>query len=201
MLDQNLSKMLIIFQNESRKWGFPKGKMLDTEMACRDYFTCAKRELYEETGIMLNCNKYKKLGSVIIKNKLFYIVTLMKNIRNSYPVDTNEIGKIKWINVADLSTFILNHECNITIRNIHDYMVPPVTGGLPPMTPHLGAEYALPSSGYVFDQNTRAPESYFTQTGGYVGYSSTQMNPLKYQHPHRQPSRGAWSSGSWSSVL
>ena len=82
MLDQNLSKMLIIFQNESRKWGFPKGKMLDTEMACRDYFTCAKRELYEETGIMLNCNKYKKLGSIIIKNKLFYITMSISNLAN-----------------------------------------------------------------------------------------------------------------------
>ena len=122
MLDQNLSKMLIIYQNESCKWGFPKGKMYESEYYSRDYFNCAKREFYEETGIILNCNKYKKLGSIIIKNKLFYIIMLQSKIRYSKPLDTLEIGKIKWINVSDLCSFIDKNNCNITIKNICDYM-------------------------------------------------------------------------------
>ena len=124
MLDQNLSKMLIIYQNESCKWGFPKGKMDEAEFNSREYFNCAKRELYEETGIILNCNKYKKLGSIIIKNKLFYIVMLQSKIRYSRPLDTLEIGKIKWINVSELCSFINKNNCNITIKNIYDYMNP-----------------------------------------------------------------------------
>ena len=122
MLDQNLSKILIIYQNESCKWGFPKGKMEESEYNSREYFSCAKRELFEETGIILNCNKYKKLGSIIIKNKLLYIVMLQSKIQYSRPLDTLEIGKIKWINVYDLCSFIKHNNCNITIKNIYDYM-------------------------------------------------------------------------------
>ena len=122
MLDYNLSKMLIIYQNESSKWGFPKGKMDTNEYNSKEYFSCAKRELYEETGIMLNCNKYKKLGSIIIKNKLFYIIMLQSKIKYSRPIDDVEIGKIKWINISDLCSFINKNNCNITIKNIYDYM-------------------------------------------------------------------------------
>lgn len=122
MLNNDLTKMLIIYQNESCKWGFPKGKMDDNEYISREYFSCAKRELYEETGIILNCNKYKKLGSIIIKNKLFYIIMLQSKIQYSRPLDTMEIGKIKWINIADLCSFINKNNCNITIKSIYDYM-------------------------------------------------------------------------------
>ena len=102
--------------------GISQRKMDESEYNSREYFSCAKRELYEETGIILNCNKYKKLGSIIIKNKLFYIVMLQSKIRYSKPLDTFEIGKIKWINVSELCSFINKNNCNITIKNIYDYM-------------------------------------------------------------------------------
>ena len=51
---RSFDKMLIIYQNESKKWGLPKGHLDDREFLNKQFMECAKRELYEETGIYLN---------------------------------------------------------------------------------------------------------------------------------------------------
>lgn len=122
MIIINNNKMLIIYQNESQKWGFPKGKMTSDEINNKLYFNCAKRELHEETGILLNFYKYKKLNSVIIKNKLFFIVTMLSPIKLSYPIDSDEIGKMKWIDIQNVNDFIQDNDCNITMKCISKYI-------------------------------------------------------------------------------
>jgi 8-oxo-dGTP pyrophosphatase MutT (NUDIX family) len=59
LINNTFDKILIIFQNESLKWGLPKGHMDPKELNKKAYFDCAKRELLEETGIMITTHKYR----------------------------------------------------------------------------------------------------------------------------------------------
>jgi ADP-ribose pyrophosphatase YjhB (NUDIX family) len=127
LFNSDQSKLLVVYQNESKRWGLPKGKMDNIELLEKDYMKCAKRELEEETRINLNMNKFKKIGSVIIKNKLFYIISLTKDIRDNMhfvPQDREEIGEVKWIHINNIKTFLVKNDCNITIRNLITYMCP-----------------------------------------------------------------------------
>jgi 8-oxo-dGTP pyrophosphatase MutT (NUDIX family) len=130
LFNQDFSKLLIVYQNVSHKWGFPKGKMFDNEKQYGLYYDCASREMLEETGVCLKHyrKKYKKINgnesSIIIKNKIFFILsTDSVHVRNCYPSDTEEIGQTRWINTNELSSFIKNKNCNITLRYIYDYMI------------------------------------------------------------------------------
>lgn len=107
--------VLIIFQRESQKWGLPKGHV-EPNKEGTNYFECAKRELEEETGIMMNLIKYRRIGSCVIRNKLFYIVQLMKDIHNLRPIDNSEIGGIQWLNVEQMRSFVTTQSCNVTLR-------------------------------------------------------------------------------------
>jgi 8-oxo-dGTP pyrophosphatase MutT (NUDIX family) len=134
LFNQDLSKLIIVYQNTSHKWGFPKGKMFDNEKQYGLYYDCASREMLEETGICLKHNrkKYKKINgaesSIIIKNKILFVLsTDSVHVRNCYPRDTEEIGQTRWINTHELGSFIQNNECNITLRYTYDYMKDPET--------------------------------------------------------------------------
>ena len=109
-------KLLIIYQNESKKWGLPKGHLDDKEFAHKKFLDCAKRELYEETGIYLNHHRHVKIGTYIIKNKLFYIYQILCDTLLTNPIDSTEIGNSTWINLKDLINMNKN-ECNITIND------------------------------------------------------------------------------------
>lgn len=114
VFDRKGESVLIIFQRESQKWGLPKGHVNPNES--NNYFECAKRELEEETGIMMNLIKYRRVGSCVIRNKLFYIVRLMKDVHNMRPIDNSEIGGIQWLNVEKIRTFVTTQSCNVTLR-------------------------------------------------------------------------------------
>jgi len=129
LFNQDCSKLLIVYQNISHKWGFPKGKMFDIEKQYGLYYDCASREMLEETGICLKHyrKKYKKINgaesSIIVKNKIFFVLsTDSVHVKTCYPCDTEEIGQTRWINTNDLCSFVQNNECNITLRHIYDYM-------------------------------------------------------------------------------
>lgn len=121
LFDKNLEKVLIIFQKESLKWGLPKGHLEEREKQNNKYFDCAKRELLEETGIMINNHKHKKLGTFIIRDKLFYVLQLLKEIAIYQPIDTTEIGAIKWLCIKDLMSFLNKYSCNITLKELYKY--------------------------------------------------------------------------------
>ena len=105
---------MIIFQNESQKWGLPKGH-IDPKEGC-NYFECAKRELEEETGIMMNLVKYRRVGTCVIRNKIFYIVQLLKEVRHMRPIDHAEIGGVRWLKLQRISAFVGAEQCNVTLR-------------------------------------------------------------------------------------
>jgi hypothetical protein len=127
LLNSTCDHILIIYQNQSLKWGLPKGHMEKNEIINKQYFSCAKRELLEETGIMLSTHKYRKLGTVMVKDKLFYIIYLMKNIKLKKPLDTKEIGDIKWLSVYNIKSFINTYNCNVTLKEFNKYL--PIISG------------------------------------------------------------------------
>lgn len=122
LINKSFDKILIIFQNESLKWGLPKGHMDESEINKKAYFDCAKRELLEETGIMITTHKYRKLGTFVIKDKLFYTLQLLKDINIKKPIDATEIGDIKWLPINNILQFMKTTRCNITLKELNNYI-------------------------------------------------------------------------------
>lgn len=120
LFNKNLEDVLIVFQKHSDKWGFPKGYMTRLEQYNREYFKCAKRELLEETGIDLRTHRHTKYGTIIIGNKLFYVIEIKRNIVSCLPFDRHEIKMTKWIKRRELYEFVKNNPCNMTLNNLFD---------------------------------------------------------------------------------
>jgi 8-oxo-dGTP pyrophosphatase MutT (NUDIX family) len=114
----NMSNILVVLQKLSRKWGFPKGHMNLQEKERREFFKCAKRELLEETNIDLRTHPHTKYGTLLIANKLFYIIGLKTTVLCARPNDPKEISQIKWVNRNDLYNFVSRNACNITLRQL-----------------------------------------------------------------------------------
>ena len=122
LFNKSFDHILIIFQNESLKWGLPKGHLDRSEFIHRSYLDCAKRELLEETGIMINTHKHRKIGTFKIRDKLFFIMHLLKEISLRQPIDTHEIGCVKWLPVSDFMSFLKKYNCNITLKELYSYI-------------------------------------------------------------------------------
>jgi 8-oxo-dGTP pyrophosphatase MutT (NUDIX family) len=118
LLNQDMNDILIVFQNKSQKWGFPKGHMTRLEMYNKEYFKCAKRELLEETGIDLRTLSHTKYGSVIIGNKLFFIIEGKRRFIYTNPLDICEIEMVQWIKRKDLNAFVISNNCNVTLNKL-----------------------------------------------------------------------------------
>ena len=114
----NMNEILLVFQKLSKKWGFPKGHMNINEVQSRQFFNCAKRELFEETNIDLRVQPHTKYGTLLICNKLFYIIGLKRQALCAHAKDTQEISKIKWVNRHHLCNFVQQNSCNITLRTL-----------------------------------------------------------------------------------
>lgn len=117
LFTKGMQNLLVVFQNVSRKWGFPKGYMTNMEQYNKEYFKCAKRELFEETGIDLRTVSHTKYGTLIIGNKLFYIVEIKTNTKLAI-LDTNEISEAKWIPRNELFSFVEKNTCNATLKKL-----------------------------------------------------------------------------------
>jgi 8-oxo-dGTP pyrophosphatase MutT (NUDIX family) len=101
------TKILLVFQRASNLWGIPKGTKKDDE----DLYSCALRELHEETGIVItNYDRYVgklKLGNITA----FMFETLEKYV--PIPIHTDEILKAEWMYINNIK--YLRH--NISIRD------------------------------------------------------------------------------------
>ena len=122
LLNKTIDHFLIIYQNESSKWGLPKGHMEPNELNYNLFFDCAKRELLEETGIMISTHKYKKMGTYILKNKMFFVIQLLKDIKLRKPYDTVEIGGLMWLPIKDVFKFSRLYNCNVTLKDTCKYI-------------------------------------------------------------------------------
>ena len=72
------------------------------------YIDCAKRDLVERRVPYLNTPLITKKvpsvgGTYIIKNKLIYVIQILKDTLNTYPIDTREIRCSKWVNLNEFN--------------------------------------------------------------------------------------------------
>lgn len=107
-------RILLLYQNQSQKWGIPKGHSEPGETPQQTW----TRELYEETGIIID-SSFKEIGGptkcyrYMVK---FYLVDSMiiPNIR-----DHQEIGGYGWIPINEIQDVTING----ATRSALDYLV------------------------------------------------------------------------------
>lgn len=111
----NIKNILVVKGSSSGIWSLPKGKVADGESDEE----CACREVWEETGIVINPDFVKDLPKIKIDHNIYFIYNLDmlgKDINDfQYSInDTDEISDIQWKTFTDLSNTSINKD----IRNI-----------------------------------------------------------------------------------
>lgn len=108
-------KSIVLIQNiysyksGIEQWGLPKGQIETNET----FSICAKRELYEETGLDLN------ITDNMFKSKVMnsYYFTLIVNTKLKLnPKDNTEIKYAKWFKVEDLDILPINRETRLFMK-------------------------------------------------------------------------------------
>jgi 8-oxo-dGTP pyrophosphatase MutT (NUDIX family) len=126
-------KILIVQQKNSNKWGLPKGHLNIKEkniiafqsgrqkvpIIYDNFYECAKRELVEETGVIINDYDQEYIIETLLSNKIFYIIKISDINIIVNPIDTDEISDVKWCKFNELNNFIENNDCNKTIRDLN----------------------------------------------------------------------------------
>ena len=106
------------------KWGLPKGHREGSET----YATCAKRELYEETGIIGDIRD--DMFKIRINNSYYFPLILNKNLVKLNPIDKNEIAQASWIKINQLENFNVNRETKIFIKRKLNSLISSLKKGL-----------------------------------------------------------------------
>lgn len=103
LLNEDMTKFLLVRNYAGNSWGFPKGKLNENEST----LTCAVRETYEETGYdatdVCNVNEYLSVGDPsngrIMK---LYIGVGVPEDTYFKPIARNEISKIEFFHIDEL---------------------------------------------------------------------------------------------------
>lgn len=93
------------------KWSFPKGHREKNETP----FDCAKREIYEETGIKIEEFKNKKATFVSI---YYYFNVEFDEELETNPIDTNEVKDIKWFLPQETEMIEKNKDVSIFFKRL-----------------------------------------------------------------------------------
>lgn len=115
IFNKTLTSVLLVSNNYSKdnvnaKYGLPKGHVEENET----YATCAKRELYEETGLDIDINDESRFITV---NNSKYFLFVLTNVddKDFAPVDKREIGDCKFIKIDDFNNFDVNKETRVLL--------------------------------------------------------------------------------------
>ena len=129
LLGADCSEVLIVYQNQSKQWGLPKGHADELQVPAETALECAVRELNEETGISRDA--YSIFGEVSLGTDVFFVTRLNGSgsgqgpVRSAVRIDINdkkEIGAVRWVPVKSLAFFVANHRCNVTLKRLRDFV-------------------------------------------------------------------------------
>jgi len=101
------NRLLLVRGRVTGIWSLPKGHFKGNELA----HECALRELYEETGIILNKNNYKCAQKLYAGE--YFIYKIDEEIA-PYIHDTIEISEAGWYSMDDIGGF----HCNVDLVNM-----------------------------------------------------------------------------------
>ena len=121
IFNQNLSKILIVKNNNyngSFKWGLPKGHFEKDEYPSE----CAKRELYEETGLNVNITRNNTNRLTCINNSIYFVFIASENEITINPIDTTEIKEAKFCYINRIRT-LNSCQVNKELRKVSHYYI------------------------------------------------------------------------------
>lgn len=88
--------VLMVHQNESLLWGFPKGGREKRE----DDVRCGIRELFEETGIFLRREDISEGNYMLVNDHKYYIVEF--DNPTVVRIDGREIRGFEWVSISQV---------------------------------------------------------------------------------------------------
>lgn len=88
------------------KWSFPKGHREKNESPQE----CAKREIYEETGIVIDDIVNKK--AIFISIYYYFNINFEEEVLTN-PIDTNEVKDIRWFLPQETEMINKNKDVNV----------------------------------------------------------------------------------------
>jgi hypothetical protein len=103
------NKKILLVQSNGNLWGIPKGTLKRGETP----ICCALREVYEETGLVIDSNDMSK--TIIIKNncKYFYIEKSFCDVFVQNNPNNNDANGITWIKIDCLKNCLTNGNIDI----------------------------------------------------------------------------------------
>jgi len=126
ILNNDLTKCLMVFQKSSSFWGIPKGSKLNIN---EDNFICMIREVKEEVGLDLNHIKFEILGNVIVHSETY--IYIIKIFLDPLPIcsppledgeENHEIEKIEWVLLNDAYSRNTNSITRNALIKLKTYM-------------------------------------------------------------------------------
>lgn len=99
--------VLLVRGRSSGKWSFPKGHAYTDEAP----LDCAKRETYEETGLIPSNYTNNK---VHLSKGTYFIYNYTTEVA-AKPRDTNEVVAASWIPIEDIPRY----NCNVDVNNFY----------------------------------------------------------------------------------
>ena len=122
--DPKTNKILMV-QSNGNLWGIPKGSLQQYE----SFLTCAIREVYEETGLIINKTNISKAITIYNNCKYFYTQQDYCNVNVQNNPNNNDANGIAWLNVDCLQqcikngTIAINSHCRILFHKfLHVYL-------------------------------------------------------------------------------
>ena len=110
IINSNLDSVLMIlnrdsYKDGSNKWGFPKGHLDYGE----SFDHCAKREIREETGLILPIELFNN-NFIKIHNTIYFIIYLKHQVDDFNPPDKSEVYEVKWMNFKNVHKYNMNRD-------------------------------------------------------------------------------------------
>lgn len=109
-------KILTVLGKASNKWGLPKGEMFENEKV----IDAAIRELYEETGLVIEEDMKNKIEPFFSTEYTHYFKLDISNNEYSYSLniqDKNEIKKCKFMSINNINNLYTNHDLRYLLKN------------------------------------------------------------------------------------
>jgi len=109
------SKVLLVLGKVSNKWSFPKGELMENE----SFEDGAIRELYEETGIIMDKSTLEKAVQLKTEYTTYFKINIedLDFVPNPKIIDKKEIKRCKFINTSYLRNLNVNHDIKVVMRS------------------------------------------------------------------------------------